>query len=204
MKLLAFSARSAEVRKYGLAIWIQFYLGLRAGELQALKWEDVDLDTGRITVRRAYIRKTNTFRNHPKGRKQHSHSLPPELWEKLVQAKAETKSEWIVTSNRGNILPYRWYLKALKGYCRTLKVPTLGTHGLRHSTSELYISHGASREDIRALFAQSSLKVTERYLHGKDTNLEKVATVISLFGSTATPKRPQSGSVEKTLKQEVV
>ena len=42
-----------EDKKYGLAIWIQFYLGLRAGELQALKWEDVDLDTGRITVRRA-------------------------------------------------------------------------------------------------------------------------------------------------------
>jgi len=191
-------------KKYGLAIWIQFYLGLRAGELQALRWEDVDLVTGRITVRRAYIRKTDSIRPYPKGKKQHSHALPPELWEKLVKAKEESTSEWIVTSPRGNILPYRWYLKALKNYCKELKIPTLGTHGLRHSTSEIYISHGASRDDIRALFAHSSLKVTERYLHGKDTNLEKVATVISLFGPRVTPKRPQSECVENQQKQEVV
>lgn len=31
-------------KKYDLAIWVQLYLGLRIGELQALRWEDVDLE----------------------------------------------------------------------------------------------------------------------------------------------------------------
>ena len=29
-------------KRYGLAIWIQLFLGLRCGELQALTWENVD------------------------------------------------------------------------------------------------------------------------------------------------------------------
>jgi len=52
---------------------------------------------------------------------------------------------------------------------------------LRHSTSELYLSHGASRDDLRELFAHSTLSVTDRYVHRSKGNLDKVAEVINLF-----------------------
>jgi integrase len=64
-----------EGKKYGLAIWLQLYLGLRCGELQALKWEDVDLVDQRVHIRRTYVRKTGMFRDYPKGKKQHSHHI---------------------------------------------------------------------------------------------------------------------------------
>jgi integrase len=76
-----------ENRKYGLAIWIQIYLGLRAGDLVALRWEDVDLEAGRIHIRRAAVKKTGIVRDYPKGGKQHSHSIPSELLDKLIEAK---------------------------------------------------------------------------------------------------------------------
>ena len=60
-----------------------------------------------------------------------------------------------------------------------------------HVLVQLYISHGASRDDLRALFAHSSLKVTERYLHGKDTNLAKVSNIIQLFPVGTDPKSTQ-------------
>jgi len=189
----------ANGKRYGLAIWIQLYLGLRAGELQALRWEDVDLEMGRITIRRTYIRKTEVFREYPKGRKQHSHNLPPELWERLLVGKGKPKSELVVISPFGNVIPYLWYLRAVKEYCEKLEIPVVGTHGLRHSTSELYMSHGATRDDLRALFAHSSLKVTERYLHGKDTNLEKVTNVIQLFKKESDPKVTPTRSVENEI-----
>ncbi len=178
-------------KKYGLAIWIQLYMGLRVGELQALRWEDVDLEEGRITIRRTFVRKVKAFRDYPKGRKQHSHNLPPELWEKLLSARPNSHWDLVVTSPKGNLIPYLWYLRALKRYCTELNIPKIRTHGLRHSTSELYISHGASRDDLRALFAHSSLKVTERYLHGKDTNLAKVSNLIQLFPVSTDPKSTQ-------------
>jgi site-specific recombinase XerD len=43
----------------------------------------------------------------------------------------------------------------------------VGTHGLRHSTSDIYLSHGATEEDINKLFEHSSMEVTKRYVHEK-------------------------------------
>jgi integrase len=121
------------------------------------------------------------IREYPKGRRQHVNGIPQEIRERLVAAKLEAKSEFVVTSRLGTMVPYRWYLAQLRKYCRKLELPVIGTHGLRHSTSELYLSHGASRDDIRQLFAHSSLAVTERYIHQRGTNLEKVTNVIRLF-----------------------
>lgn len=106
-KLLA----HAEDRKYGLAIWLQLYLGLRVGELIALKWEDIDLETGRVTIRRTFVRKMEIFREYPKGGKHHSHSIPSELLEKLKVAYGNRQAEWVVTSLKDTHLPYRWYME---------------------------------------------------------------------------------------------
>lgn len=133
--------------------------------------------------------KADLFLNHlvavshqySKGGKHHSHAIPPELREKLEAAKAVSKSEFVVTSIKGMFLQYGLYLRALKEYCKELGLPKIGTHGLRHSTSELYMHHGATRDDLRSLFAHSSTSVTDRYIHNRGTNLEKVATVIKLF-----------------------
>ena len=54
-----------EGKKYGLAIWIQLYLGLRVGELIALQWADVDVQAGRIHIRRTFVGKTGLFRDYP-------------------------------------------------------------------------------------------------------------------------------------------
>jgi integrase len=188
-------------RPYGLAIWIQFYMGLRVGELQALRWEDIDLETGRLSIRRTFIRKTNLFRDYPKGRRQHSNTIPPELREELKGVVKSPLSELIVISKHGNILPYRWYMHALRGYCRELGFPPIGTHGLRHSTSELYLNHGASRDDLRRLFAHSSSSVTDRYIHDRGTSLERISTVVRLFPVGIDQK---STNLEKTGNQSKV
>ena len=176
-------------KKYGLAIWIQLYLGLRVGELIALRWEDIDLEMGRVTIRRTFVKKTDQFRDYPKGGKQHTHSIPAELLEMLIEAKREARAEHVVTSRcLGGILPYRWYVYTLKQYCHELGLPSISSHGLRHSTSEMYIHHGATRDDLRRLFAHSTAAITDRYIHNHGTNLEKVASVIRLFPQVSDPK----------------
>ena len=180
-----------EGRRYGLAIWIQLFLGLRCGELQALTWEDVDLDTGRVFIRRTFVKKTERIRNYPKGKKQHSHSIPLELLDRLRRAKETASGPFVVPSPRGAdlVLPYRWYRPALRKYCKQLGIPVISTHGLRHSTSEIYLSHGASRDDLRELFAHSSLSVTDRYVRDRFSNLERVTNVIQMFPKNGHEKR---------------
>ncbi len=76
----------------------------------------------------------------------------------------------------------------LRKYCTEIGVPVIASHGLRHSTSELYIHHGATRDDLRRLFAHSTPAVTDRYVHNRGTNLEKVANVIQLFPAATDQK----------------
>ena len=181
-RLYFFRISSIFLTLYSLfSAYLTSMAGLRVGELIALKWEDIDLEIGRVTIRRAFVKSMEIFRDYPKGGKHHTHSIPQEVLEKLQVAFAKRESEWVVTTNRGNHLSYRWYFFALKKYCEELELPEIGTHGLRHSTSELYIHHGATRDDLRRLFAHSSPQVTDRYVHDRGTNLEKVANVIQLF-----------------------
>ncbi len=174
-------------KDYDLAIWTQALLGLRVSELIALKWSDVDLDRGIVLICSSYSRKdswatgTKTFRDRPKGRRHHWNQIPSELLGMLSKRRAISASPFVAESPNGGMLSYEFYLETLKRYCKEAGIPLIGTHGLRHSASELYLHHGASEDDIRRLFAHSSSDITERYLHSRGKNLERVANVIRLF-----------------------
>lgn len=108
---------------------------------------------------------------------------PKELLSFLKEAKLSASGELVVVPAGWKRLDYWKYLEVLNQYCREAEVPVIATHGLRHSTSELYQTYGASRDDRRQLFAHSSVSTTERYVHRKSESLEKVAKVIELFPS---------------------
>ena len=99
----------------------------------------------------------------------------------LVERKEAATTELVVTSPEGKVLPYNRYLKVLKNYCMELDIPEMGTHGLRHSTPQIYMHYGATKEDLRELFAHSAMNVTERYLHSWAGNLDKVASAIKVL-----------------------
>jgi integrase len=175
--------RDVATKPLGLGIWIQVYLGLRYEELAALTWDDVEIAEGKISVRRAYIRTTKTIRDYPKGGRQHTKVIPAELLELLRAEKARCSAgptDWVVPGC-GGVLPYDVYYKVLQKYLAGLGLPRVGTHGLRHSTSAIYQSHGATDQDVSQLFEHSSMKVTQRYIHGRGTSLERVAKGIRLF-----------------------
>lgn len=194
-------------KEYGTAIWLQLYAGLRVGEVVALSWSDVDLERGVITIRRTYSRQDTwvtqkqIIKDYPKGRKQHSIRIPSELVEQLKLEKMRATSDFVVAPN-GKLLMYDRYRRALRRYCRECGVPKVSTHGLRHSTSELYMHYGATRDDLRRLFAHSSMEITDRYVHERGTNLEKVANVIQLFPECSM-NVPRKGISAYCVKKEV-
>ena len=56
-------------KQYGLAIWVQLMLGLRVGEVQALKWDAINFQRGTLIVKSNYARKEGVFKDYPKGKK---------------------------------------------------------------------------------------------------------------------------------------
>ncbi len=183
---------------YGIAIWLQFFLGLRAGEVQALRWEDVDLTTGVLHVRRTYARLEKVFRDHPKGRKQFAHKIPLELLVRLKDLRESSQGELVVVPEGYQMLEYSKYRKVLVHHCKALGIPAIATHGLRHSTSELYMQHGATSEDVMALLGQKEVKTTQRYIHNRGSRLEGLAEIVRLFpeGSQNVPKSLSNEGVD--------
>lgn len=175
-------------KPYEVAVWLGVYVGLRIGEIQALTWDNVDLDRKILFVRRTFVRRENRFKEYPKGRRWHEAAIPPELLEALRHERTVSRSPYVASGpaprpreGRPEVC-YESYLKALKAYCKELNLKDLATHSLRHSTSALWMEHGASDADMRALFAHSDQKVTERYIHFQTARrLGKVADVIRLF-----------------------
>jgi integrase len=199
VKLLTNVAR----RDFGVAIWMQLYLGLRVNEVIALKWSNVDLKNAIVHIRSSYSRKdawalkdqAKGMKNVPKGGKHHSITIPPELLELLKEARETAKTEHVCPSPfTGRLLCYEYYLETLKSYCKELGLPLIGTHGLRHSTSELYQSNGATRDDLRQLFAHSSSDVTDRYIHTKG-NIDSVMKQFRVFpGGISEPDQEKNAS----------
>ncbi len=175
-------------RLYGLAIWIQVYCGLRVSEIIYLEWDKhIDFSNRKLRVRGTWRRSENRFVDYPKGKKWFKVAIPPELLLMFKEAKMRSKSKYVVPSAKDDTVPmsYHWYYKILKQYCRECEVNSkIGTHGLRHSTSGVYMEHGATEEDMQSLFAHSSKETTSRYIHGKyckKSKVEKVAELIELF-----------------------
>jgi integrase len=185
-------------KTFETAVWLQLFAGLRVGEVQALTWSNVNLDQGMIHVRATYVRREKRFQDYPKGRRWHSIKMPPELWEHLRRTRIASGGLFVVQGVKGEWLDYHGYATALERYCKEAEVPRVSTHGLRHSTSELYMAHGATRDDLRILFAHSSGAVTDRYVHDKGERLDEVAKVIRLFPNggnqgQVSPKFPREG-----------
>lgn len=168
-------------KPYETAIWIQLYIGRRVGEVQALKWCNVDFDRNKIHIRATYRRKEKTISDYPKGRKWHSIDMPSELRDLLLRKRQQQNSEYVANSPQSEFLSYDGYSKALKRYCSEVGVTVVSTHGLRHSTAELWQAYGASKDDIQRLMAHSSSRVTDRYIHGGEGRLGIVASNIRLF-----------------------
>ncbi len=191
--------RYVDNRPYELAVWLQIFLGLRVSEVQALKWSDVDFNLNRLYVRNSYARKAKEFQPYTKTRKQLVFKMPLELSLRLRRSLSASAEDFVVQSSNGSFMNYHSYDKALRKYCKGAGITVISTHGLRHSTSELYQANGASRDDLRILYGHKTSKTTDGYVHDKGQRLAKVANQIRLFDDEVSQNVSQIESNAKVV-----
>lgn len=146
--------------------------GLRYSELSALKWEDIDLVRGEITVRRTIVEghegstKNNRIRHIPMTR---------EVKEKLIKMGKGT--EYIFSLNGKPV----WYKTArlwLQKYCKFANVQIVGWHVLRHTFASHLVASGAPLVAVQKLMGHADIKMTLRYAH---LGQEELRTTINLL-----------------------
>ena len=164
-------------RLYGRAIWIQMLCGLRVGEVQGLKWDEVDFKNNTILIRRIWDARISKFKDHTKNKTQIRVPMPTPLVTYLKSQKGKP-GDWVCHDTKGNHMSRNSYMPALKRLCKSAGVKKITTHELRHTCSELWINFGASAEDIRRLLNHKSLNSTKSYIHRTEFRLQKLATEV--------------------------
>ena len=154
--------------------------GARRGEVQSMRWQDVDTE-GRWN-KPAFLTKQKT-----------AHSVPLSAPARQLLAGLDHSGDWVFPSS-GASGHRRSIQKQWRKICSAAKITGVTLHDLRHSFASQLVSSGASLPLIGALLGHSNPQTTARYAHLFDDPLkravESVGAVIESAG------KPDADNVE--------
>lgn len=163
--------------KYGPLIWLQVLAGLRVGEAIGLRWSDVNLNDRTFRIRNVWNKNSKIFKDHTKNGT--SDVIIPIIPPLAAYLKRLTdKSGYVAKSNGGKHVSYEGFKTYMRRIGKRLGLDITSSHGLRHTSTEVWMACGASREHIRELLNHMTIRSTERYIHRPSNQLGDIAQKI--------------------------
>ena len=153
------------------------FTGMRMGELYGLRWGDVDLERGLITVRRSYDRDYTKSKRVRHVRINKQLSVVLKGWRDRCPK-----------GDAGLVFPMpdgarRARERPPKGFAATLaaaRCHRVRFHDLRHTAASLLVMAGVSLRAVQQQLGHSTIAVTERYAHVAPDFMEREADRLSL------------------------
>jgi integrase len=142
-----------------LAFALSAYAGLRRGEIRGLRWPDVDLKLGTITVRRSFVKGKE---GPPKSGHQRVIPIAAPL---QVLLEAAPRSPWgpVAPTEDGTVWAEASLLRNFQRACKRAGVTKRRFHALRHYfVSELF-RRGAGARAVQDLAGHIHLATTQNY-----------------------------------------
>lgn len=159
-----------------IGIYICLSAGIRIGEICALTWEDINTDTGiisiRKTIQRIYIvedsdRHTELVLDTPKT-KNSIRDIPMsrDLLKMLKPIKKIVNESFYVLTNEAKPTEPRTYRNYYKKLMKELVIPELKFHGLRHSFATRCIESNCDYKTVSVILGHSNISTTlNLYVH---------------------------------------
>jgi integrase len=163
------AARADVARWLEPAIIFAIHTGLRQGELLNLRWRDLDLTVGLLTVQLA---KNNEKRHIPLNRD--------------VREVVDTLphyGEWVLAWPWGDRVPDTTLYAAFGRACHAASITDFRWHDLRHTFASHLVMAGVDLRTVQELLGHKSLEMTMRYSHlapaHKAAAVEKLAQALN-------------------------
>ena len=172
-QLAAFLAHVAEDRLF--ALWrLLAMTGMRRGEALALAWDDLDMETGRLTIRRSWVPVNGVPQmSEPKTKRgRRTIALDPVTLAALkahAARQADEQSHWgeawiesafVFTREDGQPL-HPWVVsKAFGVHLKAAALPQIPLHGLRHTYATLALSSGINPRIVSGRLGHSTVALT--------------------------------------------
>lgn len=156
-----------------LGIAISLYTGLRIGELCALQWQDIDIKSKTLTVRKTIQRiqvvggkkKTKLVITEPKSANSMRTIPIPECLVSIINEFVDESSAFVLSGNTKPIEP-RTMQNRFKRVLDNAKLPSINYHSLRHAFATGAIEIGFDIKTLSEILGHSSVEVTlNRYIH---------------------------------------
>lgn len=174
-------------------IWsFAVYTGLRKGELQALRWENIDLDAGILRVEHSFDPKAGLVA--PKSESGRRRVPIPQVLAPSLHAQLATgpgKTDFVLANSNGNpfcgsnvyrVSHRQWDKAGLK---------RLGFHEARHTYASFMIAAGVNAKALSTYMGHSSITITiDRYGHLMPGNEKEAANLLDAFVDKHATKEP--------------
>jgi integrase len=159
-----------------LGLYICLSAGIRIGEICALTWDDIDIDTGvihvRKTIQRIYViedrdRHTELILDSPKT-KNSIRDIPmsQDLLRMLKPIKKVINNSFYILTNDIKPTEPRTYRNYYKRLMKELNMPELKFHGLRHSFATRCIESNCDYKTVSVILGHSNISTTlNLYVH---------------------------------------
>lgn len=185
--------------RYFAAYRLAAMTGLRRGELLGLRWGDVDVEAGRLSVRQALLSVRNKLiRSTPKTGKGRSVSLDPETVAALRQWKTRQakerlafEGEWpdhdlVFTREDGEpVHPDRFSRDWFAQHVKAAGLRPIRLHDLRHTHATLALQAGIHPKQVSSRLGHATVSITlDIYSHAvPEMDEEAAVRVAALVGS---------------------
>jgi integrase len=146
---------------------VAIHTGLRQGELLALRWSDVDLEAGTLTVTGTLDRKVRQRTDPKTDKSRRAVPLTPQAMEALQVHQVRQNLEGtqgsddlVFTSARGTALYDSNIRKHWHRVSANLGLPSMPWHNLRHSAATIMLAQGVPIEVVSRVFGHASIRIT--------------------------------------------
>ncbi len=166
-------------------------MGIRLGEICALKWEDINFQTQTLKINKTIQRiknldenavtKTKIIIDAPKSQKSIRDIPIPSFMLDLLEKNKADKNSYLLTGTPKYIEP-RVYQDMFKKYLKESGINDIKFHALRHTFATRAIEKDFDIKSLSEILGHSSVKFTlERYVHPSDEykrqNMEKLSVL---------------------------
>lgn len=175
--------------------WRAFYLlalttGMRPGELRAVRWRDIDLDTGTVTIRRTMTRNAD-FRHDigdvTKTGRVRTVAVPLETTEALRLQRADQRRRRIAAEHwrdrdlafdrgDGNPVAQQSASNVHHRVCTRAGVPRIRMHDLRHTAATLMLANGTHPLVVSQMLGHASITTTLDIYSHVDVSMQRAAS----------------------------
>ena len=167
--------KDAKTHRYSAYILFPLYTGMRMGELLALKWGDIDLKAGVITVRAATARgEKGRIEKSTKGGNVRTIGIPPKF--KTALRKMSKEGEYVFCAKNGKPISPNTFDRRYKAFFEETGNYYLSAHKCRHTYGTYLLRGGVDLRGVQTALGHSSSAVTEKYTH-KNVNDAKSSVI---------------------------